>query len=287
MDNGILFKEGKDSILFYQTANKDLNGEYRRTGYIHPLYTMDGQILTEDFPADHLHHRGIFWAWHQLYVGDNRMGDGWETKDFEWEVLSVKEIREKGKKKSIAAHVIWKSPFFFDSLGKEKILVNEYTTITVYPAEKDYRMIDMQISLLAANPNMYIGGSEDAKGYGGFSARIRLTDDVKFTGSTGDIMPQLLPIHAGGWMDITESLGPAGTKAGVAILNHPKNPGYPNPWILRSSKSMQNVVYPYPGATAVSLSDTEPTVLQYRIVIHDGDKRIGLEKLYNKYSNMH
>ena len=34
----------------------------------------DGQVLTEDFPADHLHHRGIFWAWHQVYVGEKAMG---------------------------------------------------------------------------------------------------------------------------------------------------------------------------------------------------------------------
>ena len=66
---GVLFTENSDTILFHQTAEKSLNSEYTRSNYIHPLYALDGEVLTEDFPEDHPHHRGIFWAWHQLYVG--------------------------------------------------------------------------------------------------------------------------------------------------------------------------------------------------------------------------
>ena len=74
----VSFHEGGDSIMVFQVADKSLNGSHKRSNYIHPLYSLDGQILTEDFPADHLHHRGIFWAWHQLYTGDKRIGDGWD-----------------------------------------------------------------------------------------------------------------------------------------------------------------------------------------------------------------
>lgn len=281
--NGVLFKEGEDSLLFYQTVNKELNGKYKRTNYIHPLYSIDGQILTEDFPADHPHHRGIFWAWHQLYVGDKRIGDGWEIKDFKWQVLSVEEMQTKGEEKSIRAHVIWKSPLWLDDDGNEIALVSEYTTITVYPMEKNHRKIDIEISLTAMQPNMRIGGSEDEKGYGGFSIRMRLVEDIKFTSSTVEINPQRIPVHAGGWMDITGSLGLAGSKAGITILNHPRNPGYPNPWILRSSGSMQNVVYPYPGAKAISLSDVKPTLLRYRLLVHNGDSALDFSALYDEY----
>ena len=34
-----------------------------RSSYIHPLYGLDGEMLTDDFPKDHYHHRGLFWAW--------------------------------------------------------------------------------------------------------------------------------------------------------------------------------------------------------------------------------
>ena len=131
---------------------------------------------------------------------------------------------------------------------------------------------------------MRLGGSEDAKGYGGFSARIRLADDMEFTSSTGKVIPDNLPVKAGGWMDISGSVGKGGALAGLSILSHPDNPGYPNPWILRSSKSMQNAVYPYPGATAVPLSQTQPTVLRYRLLIHSGNsKALDISKIYSDY----
>jgi len=41
----------------------------RRSSYVHPLYAPDGTLLTDDFPADHLHHRGLSWMWPNVEVG--------------------------------------------------------------------------------------------------------------------------------------------------------------------------------------------------------------------------
>ena len=279
------FTEGKDSILSYQASEKSLNGKYIRSNYIHPLYTLDGTILTEDFPVDHLHHRGIFWAWHQLYIGDKRIGDGWEIENFNWEVTAVKEKKQKDSSKAIETTVLWKSPLWKTKNGKEKAFVKETTVIKVYPKQSHYRLIDIEIALLALEPNMRIGGSEDEKGYGGFSPRIRLSNDILFTDPSGKITPTNLPIPASEWMDISGSLGKNGTKAGLTVLCSPKNPGAKNPWILRSKKSMQNAVYPFPGAKAVPLSNKKPTVLRYRLIIHDGDANsIPIDKIYQDYT---
>lgn len=59
---GYLFEQNRERILFYQSKTKSLNGEVPRANYVHPLYDLDGHVLTEDFPKDHLHQRGIFWA---------------------------------------------------------------------------------------------------------------------------------------------------------------------------------------------------------------------------------
>ena len=283
--DAVCFMEGKDSILVYQIAEKSLNGMYKRCNYIHPLYTLDGEVLTEDFPPDHLHHRGIFWAWHQLYIGDKRIGDAWDIKDFSWEIKSVRVLEEQGNARAIQTEVLWKSPQWKDADGNEKGVVRETTTIKVYPAEKSYRQIDFEISLIALEKNMRIGGSEDEKGYGGFSTRIRLADDIEFASSTGKVIPDNLPVKAGGWLDISGSIGKGGALAGLSILCHPDNPGYPNPWILRSSGSMQNAVYPHPGATAVPLSQTQPTILRYRLLIHEGNNEaLDISKIYSDYT---
>ena len=75
---GYAFYEGRNKIMSYQQQYKAQKGKYRRCHYIHPLYGLDGEVLTEDFPADHPHHRGIFWGWHQLWLGDKKVGDGVE-----------------------------------------------------------------------------------------------------------------------------------------------------------------------------------------------------------------
>ena len=43
-----------------------------RSDYIHPLYGLNGEVLTRDWPVDHPHHRGIYWAWPEVDYGTNR-----------------------------------------------------------------------------------------------------------------------------------------------------------------------------------------------------------------------
>jgi len=40
-----------------------INEAYKRSGYIHPLYTPHGQVLTRIQPPDHYHHYGIWNPW--------------------------------------------------------------------------------------------------------------------------------------------------------------------------------------------------------------------------------
>lgn len=280
----VYITESTDSILVYQVADRSMGGAYTRSNYIHPLYGLDGEVMTEDFPDDHPHHRGIFWAWHQLYIGDKRIGDGWELRDISWEVRSVREVPGPAGSRTIQAEVFWKSPLWLGEGGEEKAFLREQTSITVHPASADYRPIDFEIFLLALEPDMRIGGSEDEKGYGGFSARIRLADSMEFTGPEGRVAPQNVPVTAGGWMDISGPIGRGGALAGLSIIAHPDNPGYPNPWILRASQSMQNAVFPFPGAEPVALPVGEPLKLRYRLLVHSGSAALpDLPRLFKEF----
>ena len=108
-DGGLLFIENNQKILFYQTEPKNLNGEYERCNYIHPLWADDGTILTEDFPSDHLHQRGIFWAWHQIRIDGKQIADGWEINNFEQEVAEVEYLRESDGSAVLNTKINWKS----------------------------------------------------------------------------------------------------------------------------------------------------------------------------------
>ena len=60
---GYWFTEGDTKVMFYQQERKAMpDGTAARSNYFHPLHDLDGRVITEDFPADHIHHRGIFTA---------------------------------------------------------------------------------------------------------------------------------------------------------------------------------------------------------------------------------
>ena len=268
LEDRAVFTEGQDTVMAYQIRPKSMAGKWERAGYIHPLYSLDGAVLTEDFPEDHPHHRGVFWAWHQVFIGDTRIGDGWEIRDFSWEVEVAEAMPAPAGAASLQATVYWKSPVWTGPSGQEEPFVKETTQITVYPAEASTRRIEVRIQLQALEPAMRLGGSDDEKGYGGFSARLPLPEDLQFNGPMGAVLPENTPVASPGWVDITGSFGPGETRSGVVIAEDPGNPGYPNPWILRQTGSMQNAVYPHPGAVPVALPTDQPLVLRYLMLIH-------------------
>lgn len=283
-DDGILISEDGNPVLQYQAKPKSNNGTHRRANYVHPLYDLDGNVLTEDFPRDHLHQRGIFWAWHQVTVGDKVAGDGWMTTDFDWIVKSKKSKMQTSDSVRITAEVQWRSPLIKDEFGQPLVIVNETTTIQVQRTENHQRIVDFEIRLLAAQAGVKIGGSDDVKGYGGFSARVIQPKDIAFNTAEGFVEATKTQMECGSWVDIVGTFGNKKSKSGLAIFVHPSSAGFPQKWILRSkTKSMQNPVYP--GQTPIAVSQTEPTVLRYRLLMHQGEMTVGeLSASYDAYA---
>lgn len=67
-------------ILQYNTLPvkppEGVAAEYERGSYVHPVWSPSGIMLTDDFPPDHLHHKGLWAAWtHTVFEG--RTPDFW------------------------------------------------------------------------------------------------------------------------------------------------------------------------------------------------------------------
>ncbi len=266
---GILVQEGVDTVLFYQKRTTSQYGTYPRANYVHPLYGLEGCVLTEDFPDDHLHHRGIFWAWHQVLVGDSALGDGWSCEDIEWEVYSAETEPTVDGALLLHANTYWKSPRWTEEQGKQLPFLSEKVQITVHPRQTRFRVLDFKISLLALVPHLRLGGSDDEKGYGGFSIRVRLPEGIHFADAQGEVTPTTNAVNAGPWMNISGKRSRGNRKGGIVVMSHQTNPTHPEPWILRKTSSMQNPVYP--GREPVPVSEQEPTVIQYRLVIYQDE----------------
>ena len=277
-EQGVKLYENGKAVFFYQKEPKKIGGEYICNNYIHPLFAPNGDTLTEESPADHPHHRGIFWSWHQLYINNQSIGDGWIMEDISQEVVEMQVSTEKNAA-TLNLNVLWKSTIYEHG----KAFIEENTSIVVHQLQTGIRRIDFEISLQALVPGVSLGGSDDEKGYGGFCTRIKTPDDLVFTSTEGPVTPERLQVIAGSWMDFSGSFGTGGEQNGLAILCHPVTPNYPAPWILRQKSSMQNIVFP--GKDRVKIAMDHPTKLRYRLIVHAGNAdAVDLVMLQSEYS---
>ncbi len=274
-DEGYQFYEDDFPVLFYRLKPlTSAEGTHSRANYCHPVIGLDGEVLTEDFPKDHLHHRGIFWAWHQVYIGKQLIRDMWDCTDFIWDIHNVNIISTGKYSAALNAKVYWKSSQWKDGTVP---FAEETVTIRVHKTENEVRIIDFEISINALVDGLRIGGSDDDKGYGGFSTRIPLPDDLQMTDKNGSVIPDRIAVTAGEWMNFTGTFGDH--KSGIAVLIHPSHPGNSRDWILRKEGSCQNVAFP--GREPVSVPADKPLILKYRVVIH---KNADLDKLFSEYA---
>lgn len=279
--DGIEILENGKKVLFYQVQPKSVDGKYERAGYVHPLYSLNENILTDDSPVDHPYHRGIFWAWHQVILNDKNIADGWMSEHISWKPIRVK-IRKGRNKITLHSQLIWNAEL---SLEVATPIVKEETTITVFKANAQYRILDFDINLFALVDHLKIGGSDDPKGYGGFCLRLKLPADLSLISESKKVVPEETAVLAGPWMDFTGSFeGGNMPKSGVVVFGYPAAKDAKYPWILRSVTSMQNI--PYPGRMPLELT-RQGWHLSYRIIIHGEKMSSGdIEKLYREYYHM-
>jgi hypothetical protein len=271
-----LFENGK-TVFFYQRIPKRASERLIFNNYLHPVYNLNDKIITEEFPPDHMHHRGIFWAWHQVYLNNQRLGDLWMMENISQDVTDIKTKLNRDNAQ-LNTTVFWKSP----DLQGDKSFIKEEASIIVHKKEPNLRKIDFEIVLKPIIPGVQIGGSDDEKGYGGFCVRVKLPENTVFTSTEGRVTPQNLQIVAGSWMDISASYNNSDEKSGLTILCHRSTPNYPEPWILRQQASMQNIVFP--GRERINLD--KPVVLRYQVIIHNGDNNsINIPLLQSEYND--
>lgn len=95
-DAAIEIRNGEALVLRYNkvpTADAAANEpEYSRTGYIHPLCTPAGKVITGDYAPDHPHQHGLFFAWTKTAF-EGRAPEFWNQKLAAGRVSYTKTIR--------------------------------------------------------------------------------------------------------------------------------------------------------------------------------------------------
>jgi hypothetical protein len=254
------FFEGDDPVMTYNYAtieHPDVAENLWRSCYVHPIHGLDGRVITDDFPKDHRHHRGLFWTWARVIVGADEH-DLWALSGCEQRFDKVLH-QDAGP---VCATLGVTNRWF---VGEEPI-VRERVWLRAFPAGDVGRAIDVDVTLEAIAGEVTISGRPE-KGYGGMTLRFGPREDTVITTSDGGITEDKLRVPYK-WTDLSARLGGVEKVSGAAMFDHPANPAYPNEWLLRHYGVLDCC---WPSVELYTLKPGEPVRLRYRIWVHEGD----------------
>jgi hypothetical protein len=255
---------------------------FRRGGYIHPVYTPSGRVVTDDYPPDHYHHHGIWFAWTKTEF-EGRHPDFWNMGD------------GTGKVEFVALDETWSGAVhggfvsrhrYVDLSGSSPTTVlNEEWKMIVYNVgrgQKPYSVFDMIVTHNCASssplvlPEYRYGGV----GFRGHRQWLKkdncffLTSEGKDRGNGHGTRARWC--HIGGRID--------GQLAGLAVLDHPTNFRAPQP--MRINPDQPFFCYAPPLMGQWEITPGNPYVSRYRFIVYDGGpNKAELDRLWDDYAN--
>ena len=248
--DGIALSAAGSPILFYR-SQPEPGREAWRVNYVHPLYSAAGTVITEDAPLDHLHQRGVYWAWRRILVDGVRVADGWVGDKIVMAIATPTSRAWPDGSAQIDVQATWRVPV----LGVETAIIEESSSIRAYPLRDGRRRIVFEVRLRALRSGVQLAGTDDEKGYGGFSLRFARSELLEFVSDGQALQPLVAAVRTGeevilrwpapvpGW--------PPSIRAGCRVNEQPWQS-----WVLRREPSMQNCAFP--GREPVSVPQDRP-----------------------------
>lgn len=274
-DKALLIQENGRNVLQYNFAMHyppaGVDSSFKRSGFIHPLWTPSGGILTQINPPDHYHHMGLWNPWTKVLF-ENKTVDFWNIGDKKGTVRFSNFISSfKGNVfagfRALQDHVAFNIP----APGMEKTALREVWDIRVYNTGNDMWLCDFTSSLNCATDSPVI--LEEYR-YGGFG--FRATEEWNNANSTvltseGKNRKEA-DASTARWCMIDGDMEKG--HAGILFMGFPDNYNFPEPmrvWPIDANKR-GDVFFSFSPTRNKSwpLHPGKNYVLKYRMLIYNG-----------------
>ncbi len=278
--------EGAKPVLVYNhgmISRPGVPGARARACYFHPVYGLDGEVITDDFPKDHLYHRGMYWAWPHIKIGEQEY-DLWSAKG------ELRQVFVKWQKQE-ASGMVAKLGVENAWVASGKALVREEVQIEVHQADASGRALDLTLTWTPLEQPMTLWGAE-GKSYGGFNFRFGSRTRPVISVPEKTMLPEGITTSAGKisddlvvtrmpWADFVGNFQGSESASGAAIFVHPQHRDYPPTWMARHYGLMS---VGWPGVEPQTFPVRMPITCRYRLWIHRGTPSIAeIQRRYDGY----
>ena len=264
----------------------DLKPIFQRGGYIHPVLSPSGKQITDDYPSNHKHHHGIWFAWTSTEF-EGRKPDFWNMGDSKGTVEFVSLDKTWGG----AVHAGFASKHRqVDLTGPApKPALNETWNVKLFAvgneAKQPYFLFDLEVTDACAGESalklpQYRYGGIGVRGNWAWNGK----DKLNFLNSEGstDRSKGDKNETRGRWAHMGGTLD--GALTGIAVLGHPQNPYSPEPQRIHPTEPFLNFAPQQAGE--VEIQPGKPLTLRYRFVVADGaPDKAELDRLWNDYAH--
>ena len=289
-----LVEKHKDLQLFYDNQPvlsyrfgvtyppEGVNSLYRRSGYIHPLWSPGGEVLTRIQPPDHYHHYGIWGPWTKTHI-DEREVDFWNLAKGQGTVRFA-DFLSKYEGEVFSGFQALQQHIDFGGEGSDRIAMNEVLDVRVWNTGKDYWIIDYTTLLtsplengIMLNTNRYGGGI-------GFRATEKWHEDnctvLTSEGKTRDDADGTFAR----WSIVEGESDTDQKRSGILFLSHPANNVHPEPMHVWGNMFFQFTPIRHQDW---KIEQYKSYALKYRMIVFDGElDAITAEKYWSSFASM-
>ena len=248
---------------------------FKRSGFIHPLWSPDGQILSRIQAPDHYHHYGIWGPWTKTHI-KGREVDFWNllkgqgTVRFSGFISEVEGSVYAGFK-ALQEHID------FGATGADQVAINEVLDVRAWNLlNSDVWLIDYTTTL---NTPLDSGIMLDAYRYGG-GIGFRATEKWHKDNSTVLTSEKKDRLSADGtkarWCLVKGESSSKTGRSGILFMGHPSNRDYPEPmrvWPIDANGGRGDVYFEFCPIRHNDwpLEKGKEYTLKYRLLIFDGN----------------
>lgn len=236
---------------------------FERSGYLHPIWSPSGKVLTNDSPKNHLHHHGLWAAWTSSEF-EGRKSNFWESKEKQGKIECVKV------EQTVSGPVFggFRARHRFLNLNAPegpKAALEEVWDVRVW-AISDRFVFDLVSTQTCATDQPlvikeYRYGGIGFRGSGDWEGK----DGAAFLTSEGRTRTDGHATKAR-WCVMSGKV--VGQECSIGFLGHPSDFRYPQPMRIHPDEPFFNWAVPQGGD--FSIEPGKPYVSRYRFVVTDG-----------------